>query len=342
MQVFICYSHKDKRFAERLASDLRARGAPVWRDVDDIPKSVAARTTTWRDAVNRALRESTHQIVILSPDAVSSAEVSAEWNYFLSSGKPVLPVVARDCEIPYRLYSLQYYDLREDYDAGFKTLVEALYGEAASPPARPRQRIPRRVWIAGALLALALIAGVFGLPRLLAPGPDQPTGEPPLTEFPTVTDEPTVEPTPIPTSDPAIEAMTATAAYQAADRAVQQAVVNFDREMRYALQTGDARNLSSVARNDALNERLDALNILIAAGNCYWVYNHRSLTIQAVTFTSETRAEVSAALDRDGRVLCEDGERTQYAYEGPKQARYVVELFEDGWLVTDAILDTEE
>lgn len=309
MQVFICYSRKDRGFVDQLVRDLNARGVMTWRDVDRISGDVKAHTASWRNAIDQGLRESTHMIVVLSPDCVASSEATAEWNYFLSTGKPVLPVQARTCEIPYRLYSLQYYDLRSAYEQGLDPLVAALTGEA--PTAR-RKRTPTWMLAAGFAAAALLIAAVgFAVIKLRGGGPP----------------------------DNPVEA-TATAA---ADRAaVEQAVIAFDTQMRRALETGNITGLSSVARGVALQKRLDAVDLLERAGNCYWIYDQRGITVTEVTLVSETRAEATANVDRDGRVFCDNGERTEYAFEGPYTANYVIERFSEGWLVTDYEPTTEE
>jgi hypothetical protein len=53
MRVFMCYSHKDSDFVDRLVKDLRGSGVSVWRDVDNLPNSVQANTASWRDAVDQ-------------------------------------------------------------------------------------------------------------------------------------------------------------------------------------------------------------------------------------------------------------------------------------------------
>lgn len=138
MRVFMCYSHQDMPFVDGLVKDLRQHGISVWRDVDNIPGHVSANTSGWRDAVDRALNECSHLIVALSPDSANSSEVAAEWNYFLLNNKPVLPVIARDCQIPYRLFSLQYYDFRQGYETTFKRLISGLTGVPTHEGTKPR------------------------------------------------------------------------------------------------------------------------------------------------------------------------------------------------------------
>jgi len=139
MRVFMCYSREDRDFVDLLAHDLRAAGVPIWRDVDDIPVDVAANTVSWRNAVDRALRECTHMIVVLSPAAVASAEVQAEWNYFLGQRRPVYPVLVADTDIPYRLYTLQLWDMRDDYEPVLDHLIGVLPLGEADPISSPHE-----------------------------------------------------------------------------------------------------------------------------------------------------------------------------------------------------------
>lgn len=128
--VFICYSHQDMSFVNQVTADLNRQGIATWRDKDNIPGHIASNTVGWRQAIqSEGLPNATHMVVILSPDAVESAEVQSEWNWFIRQKKPVYPVLYRDCEIPYRLESLQIYDLSDNYWDGFSMLVRALTGE---------------------------------------------------------------------------------------------------------------------------------------------------------------------------------------------------------------------
>jgi formylglycine-generating enzyme required for sulfatase activity len=126
--VFICYSHKDSEFVNRLVADLKASGICTWRDVDDIPGHLAANTASWRRAVDEALRNCSRMIVVVSPNSIVSAEVEAEWNYFLSQQRPVYPLLCagRIEDIPYRLYALNCWDLRQNYEGQLHKLSEML------------------------------------------------------------------------------------------------------------------------------------------------------------------------------------------------------------------------
>jgi hypothetical protein len=123
--AFLSYAREDAEFVLRLAKDLRAGGAGVWVDQLDI-----APGQRWDRAVEDALAKCLQLVVILSPAAVESTNVMDEVSLALEDGKTVVPVLHRQCKIPFRLRRLQYVDLSLDYKAGHDRLLEAL-GAAA-------------------------------------------------------------------------------------------------------------------------------------------------------------------------------------------------------------------
>ncbi len=125
-RVFICYSRKDETFVDQLAADLKAAGVPIWRDKEDIPSNIASSTRGWRRAIERALEQCTYMLLVLSPDAVESAEVEAEWHTFLEKEQPLYLVLLNECKIPYRINPLQRWDFQHSYDQPFAELLNLL------------------------------------------------------------------------------------------------------------------------------------------------------------------------------------------------------------------------
>ena len=108
--AFLSYAREDAEFVLRLAKDLRVGGAGVWVDQLDI-----APGQRWDRAVEDALAKCLELVVILSPAAVESTNVMDEVSLALEDGKTVVPVLHRQCKIPFRLRRLQYVDLSLDY-----------------------------------------------------------------------------------------------------------------------------------------------------------------------------------------------------------------------------------
>src|SRR5262249_16186178 len=80
----------------------------------------------WDRAIEDALAKCPQLLVILSPDATESTNVMDEVSLALEEGKTVLPVVHRQCKIPFRLRRLQYVDLTLNYNEGLGRLLETL------------------------------------------------------------------------------------------------------------------------------------------------------------------------------------------------------------------------
>jgi hypothetical protein len=125
--VFICYSRDDQAFADRLVANLHGEGIETWRDVDNIHGGRQSNLLGWRAAIEDALDKCAAMLIILSPGAVESQEVQAEWNHFASFKRPIFPVVARECPIPFFLKIYQIWDLRQNYDGQIIALAEALH-----------------------------------------------------------------------------------------------------------------------------------------------------------------------------------------------------------------------
>src|SRR5215469_9430248 len=115
--AFFSYSRDDSEFVLRVAGDLKAAGANVWLDQLDIVPG-----QRWDRAVEDALANCPSILVILSPASVNSTNVMDEVSFALEEKKTVIPVMYKDCTVPFRLRRVQYVDLRQDYARGLKGL----------------------------------------------------------------------------------------------------------------------------------------------------------------------------------------------------------------------------
>jgi TPR repeat protein len=119
--AFFSYSREDSEFVLHVARDLKAAQADVWLDQMDIVPG-----QRWDDAVERALADCPRMLVVLSPAAVHSTNVMDEVSFALEEGKTVIPILYRDCGIPFRLRRVQYIDFRRDYEHGLTELLKIL------------------------------------------------------------------------------------------------------------------------------------------------------------------------------------------------------------------------
>ena len=124
---FVCYAREDAEFALHLAKDLKAVGAIVWLDVIDIVPG-----QRWDRAVEKALRAASQLLVIVSPASVESENVMDEIALALEEGKTIIPVLHRDCTIPFRLRRMQYIDFRTEYESRLEELLRSLHVDKAT------------------------------------------------------------------------------------------------------------------------------------------------------------------------------------------------------------------
>jgi ferric-dicitrate binding protein FerR (iron transport regulator) len=120
--TFISYSRADKEFAIKLARELRSSGYPIWLDQFDIPAG-----SRWDDEVERALRECSIFMIILTPASIASMNVKDEIGFAIHYGKRILPILVEKCQVPLRLSRFQYVDFTmKSFEDGIESAKQLL------------------------------------------------------------------------------------------------------------------------------------------------------------------------------------------------------------------------
>jgi hypothetical protein len=131
-KFFCSYSREDSEFVLKLAKELRKAGASLWLDRLDILGG-----QRWDEAVQAALESCPGMLAVLSPSAVASPNFMDEVSFALEERKQIIPVLYRECAIPFRLRRVQYVDFATSYESGFADLLRALLleppGEKSAP-----------------------------------------------------------------------------------------------------------------------------------------------------------------------------------------------------------------
>jgi hypothetical protein len=120
-EIFVSYSRSDSEFATELATELKRRGHRVWVDHQELTAGVE-----WQQEIDAALVHSSTVLVILSPDAVRSDQVRAEWTLAMNHHKRIIPIVARACDVPIRLAIMQFIDATR-LSASDPSLIEQIH-----------------------------------------------------------------------------------------------------------------------------------------------------------------------------------------------------------------------
>jgi serine/threonine-protein kinase len=120
--AFISYSRTNKEFATKLAKGLRSAGYPIWFDLMDILTG-----SRWDDEVEKALRECSIFMIILTPASIASENVKDEIGYAIDHGKRILPILLEQCDVPLRLRRFQYVDFTtKSFEEGFESAKDLL------------------------------------------------------------------------------------------------------------------------------------------------------------------------------------------------------------------------
>src|SRR3990170_4173024 len=88
--LFFNYANDDEEFALRLYNELTHLNLAAWID-----HHAPDPNEPWHLAINRALNECTHMLLVWSRHAEQSHEVESEWVRFIALDKPII-IVRRD------------------------------------------------------------------------------------------------------------------------------------------------------------------------------------------------------------------------------------------------------
>ncbi|WXG43954.1 MAG: toll/interleukin-1 receptor domain-containing protein [Promethearchaeati archaeon SRVP18_Atabeyarchaeia-1] len=121
--VFICYSHRDSIFVDRLVEDLERANIKIWIDKWEIRVG-----DSLLDKINEGIEKNDYFITVLSKASVRSNWVRKELNAALMKelqmkSVVVLPVLLQKCKIPPLIADKEYADFRQGYNVGLKELL---------------------------------------------------------------------------------------------------------------------------------------------------------------------------------------------------------------------------
>ena len=120
-KVFISYSHADLKFASKLAKNLHEHEVDVWMDKSKIPAG-----KRWDQSIEEAIIKSDVVLFILSPSSVKSQIAMDEVSFALEEEMQIVPILYKQCQIPFRLRRIQRINFLAGYDVGYKKLLETL------------------------------------------------------------------------------------------------------------------------------------------------------------------------------------------------------------------------
>jgi len=184
-KIFISYSRKDIDFVRKFAGDLEKAGYDVWWDLTDLQGG-----DDWVRQIPAAIQTSQFMLVVLSPNSVASEWVQKEYTQALSLHKKIIPVMFKQCEVPFALNTINYSNFSVgEYEDNFKTILRALGYTGKPPVVTPYQKVKSLpTWTRYAIPAL--IGIVILLFFIFRPGPETPPPTPTPVSSPTSTSTP--------------------------------------------------------------------------------------------------------------------------------------------------------
>jgi len=139
---FISYSVGDaQEFAFRLHDALEG-GRPnvaAWLDKRDIKPAM-----DWDTQIVEGIRDCDSLLFVLTPDSVTDTSTcKLEWSLALKYKKPIVLLMLRYCDVPFRLQNRQYIDFSTDFDSGIVKLRS--HTEWLASPGGELQRLRDRL-----------------------------------------------------------------------------------------------------------------------------------------------------------------------------------------------------
>jgi hypothetical protein len=134
-QVFLSYARTDGlAAATRLRTELTAMGFQVWRDLEEMQGGLQ-----WKKQLLAALEQVDAVLVLLTPAAAASPNVTWEWENALLRDRRVIPLLVAPCAVPAELERLHYHRLDDPaaYTLGLAHLARDLVQLAPAGPAAP-------------------------------------------------------------------------------------------------------------------------------------------------------------------------------------------------------------
>ncbi|GAB5493867.1 MAG: hypothetical protein Phog2KO_40820 [Phototrophicaceae bacterium] len=128
IDLFISHSTQDDAIVSQIHDLLEASGINVWVDHED---GINA-SNNWAKEIDLAVNSCQAGLLVMSNESVASDYVRAEWQRILARGLILYTVMIDTIpleEMPIILSTIQYIDLRTEFDTGINGLIKAVKGK---------------------------------------------------------------------------------------------------------------------------------------------------------------------------------------------------------------------
>lgn len=121
MDVFLSYSRADEGVAREIKEALAVEGIKVLLDVDELRGS-----DPWRERLGVLMKNCLGMALLATKRSEGSREVQFEVGVASGLGKPIIPLVYEDCELPAGLESLHSHNVRDIKNVCWRRIADDL------------------------------------------------------------------------------------------------------------------------------------------------------------------------------------------------------------------------
>jgi len=120
--VYVSYAPDDEERAQQIAADLEKSGLAIWLHESSEDEA----DVQWAGGVHPALKECQRMVLVLSPLALESEQVSAAWQFFREQRKPVVIAQIDAADPPNPIRRSPRFDFSKDYKRALRDMLNAL------------------------------------------------------------------------------------------------------------------------------------------------------------------------------------------------------------------------
>jgi tetratricopeptide (TPR) repeat protein len=137
--AFVSHASEDDALATRISERLTEDHLSVWVDHQNL-----RRKGLLLEALQTAIEQCRHVVLLWSRDSAGSRYVTAEWNFAWNRERPIVACRLDKTKLPLGLAGFLYCDFRSSFETGVGQLRDALEGRTPGPSARAKAHVPKR------------------------------------------------------------------------------------------------------------------------------------------------------------------------------------------------------
>jgi glutaredoxin-related protein len=126
--IYISYSHKDIKFADRIAKAIEKNGINVWIDRENMVPAAS-----WTQQIYQAIENAEAFFFLISPDSIKSRLLQNEISHAVNNNKRIISILIRDIHhevLPPEIAHTQWISCQDgvdDFESAIGLMIRAMY-----------------------------------------------------------------------------------------------------------------------------------------------------------------------------------------------------------------------